>query len=76
MRQYTKGNTELLNKIVCNRCGRKLKLENGVPHEGVFHGEVLWGYFSEKEGERDSGVLCEDCYGMIVEGFALPVRLG
>lgn len=75
MRQYTKENKKLLNKLVCNRCGRELKLEQGAPREGVFHGEVLWGYFSEKDGERHSFDLCEDCYGQITASFAIPVRV-
>ncbi|MCD8096853.1 MAG: hypothetical protein LUE31_02225 [Lachnospiraceae bacterium] len=74
MRQYTNEDKKLLNKLVCNRCGRELKLENGIPREGVFHGEVLWGYFSEKDGERHAFDLCEDCYGQITESFTIPVQ--
>ena len=75
MRQYLNGNRKYYKKIVCNQCGRELKLKNGIVQEGVFMGEARWGYFSEKDGERHSFDLCESCYGALAKGFVIPVTV-
>ena len=46
MRLYADSEKRTLEKIVCNQCGRELKLENGIVQEGVFQGETRFGYFS------------------------------
>jgi hypothetical protein len=33
-----------------------------------------WGYFSLKDGRRDSFTLCEACYDRIVGQFVIPVK--
>lgn len=48
MRQYTGRERKQLTKIVCNQCGRILKIQNGILQEGVFRGMADWGFFSEK----------------------------
>lgn len=73
MRQYLEKNT--LQKVVCNQCGRELKLENGIVQEGVFHGDIRWGYFSGKDGEIHSFDLCEGCYDRLTGGFRIPVTV-
>jgi hypothetical protein len=73
MRQYLDHNKNELQRVVCNQCGRELKVERGILMEGAFHGEVLWGYFSEKDGERHSFDLCESCYEKLRGGFRIPV---
>ena len=74
MRQYLDENKKILQKIVCNQCGRELKLQNGIVQEGIFEGNVRWGYFSEKDGEQHVFDLCENCYERFVEGFLVPVQ--
>lgn len=76
MRQYQDEDRRTLEKVVCNGCGRELKLENGSLREGVFEGNALWGYFSEKDGERHSFDLCEECYDRLVRSFRVPVTAG
>ncbi len=73
MRQYAEKNT--LKKVVCNQCGRELKLENGIVQEGVFQGEARWGYFSGRDGEKHSFDLCESCYERLIGGFRIPVTV-
>lgn len=75
MRQYLEGNKRILKYIVCNQCGRELKLENGIVQEGVYSGEARWGYFSRKDGERHLFDLCEECYGHLAGGFLIPVTV-
>lgn len=43
MRQYLDLDKRTLEKVVCNQCGRELRLENGILQEGVFSGEARWG---------------------------------
>ncbi len=62
------------NEIYCNRCKKQIKSRSGIAQEGLFHAETDWGYFSEKDGERHSFDLCEDCYDEITEAFAIPVE--
>ncbi|MFI3175667.1 MAG: hypothetical protein R3Y53_10830 [Bacillota bacterium] len=61
---------EVVEEIKCNRCGKMIPTDES---EGYFHGEQLWGYFSNKDGRHDSFDLCEGCYDLFVESFALPV---
>lgn len=62
-------------KIVCNKCGRELKMENGILKEDAFEARKEWGYFSRKDMTMHSFVICEDCYDKMIEGFAVPVEV-
>lgn len=73
MRRYLDHHKRTLEKVVCNQCGRELKLENGIVQEGVFRGEARWGYFSEKDGQRHLFDLCETCYDRLTGNFRIPV---
>lgn len=75
MRQYLDYDKKTLEKIVCNQCGRELRLENGIVQEGMFKGETHWGYFSDKDGEKHSFDLCEECYDRLIGGFLVPVTV-
>lgn len=75
MRKIQKNGQEQLTELVCNRCGRKIKLAYGAAAEGVCAVRVDWGYFSAKDGERHAFDLCEDCYDEMVRGFAIPVEV-
>ena len=74
MRRYEKEQEKELVQVICNKCARSLKVEKGVLKEGCFHGEAIFGYFSRKDGEKQSFDLCEDCYDEMTEQFALPPR--
>ena len=73
MRKYTNQKHEELEEICCNRCGKKIRLENGMLEEGIFHGKVTWGYFSEKDMEQHEFDLCEACYDKMIQAFTIPV---
>lgn len=75
MRQYLDKDRKKLEKVVCNQCGRELKLKNGIVQEGVFSGDIRWGYFSEKDGEQHTFDLCEACYGRITGAFIIPAAV-
>ena len=73
MRKYDTTEKQKLIKVVCNKCGNELKIENGMLKEGHYQGEVNWGYFSNKDGMCHSFDLCEKCYDAIVSSFCVPI---
>ena len=74
MRRYEEGQDKKLIQVVCNKCGRQLKVENGYLREFCFDADAAFGYFSRKDGVRHHFDLCEDCYDNLTAGFAVPVE--
>ena len=74
MREYMNQEVNDLSRVCCNKCGRLLKVENGLLKEGCFHGEYIFGYFSRRDGIKHSFDLCEECYDKVVNEFVLPVE--
>ena len=70
MQRYENDKLELL----CNKCGKMIKVQQNIPKEDVFHAEKVWGYFSEKDGVRHRWDMCERCYGELIRGFAIPLE--
>lgn len=60
-------------QLFCNKCGKKFIEENGLIREDYVMITKSWGYFSEKDGRRDTFCLCEKCYDEITSAFVLPV---
>ena len=60
------------NEIYCNMCGRIIRTEQGVVQEDTIRIEKTWGYFSNKDGEKHSLDICEECYDKLIKGFAIP----
>lgn len=73
MRKYKNKDNNELSKVCCNKCGKKMKVKNGIIMEGNFSVEYNWGYFSNKDCERHIIDLCEECYDNIIEEFKIPV---
>lgn len=61
-------------QMFCNKCGKKLLEENGIFREDYVKITKSWGYFSNKDGRRDTFRLCECCYDEITAAFILPVE--
>lgn len=74
MRIYSDDNTKELKTVICNKCKKEIKTKNGMVMEGCFHGQVRFGYFSNKDGREHSFDLCEECYDNLISGFAIPVE--
>lgn len=74
MREYSGEGNRMLEGIVCNGCGRRLRMENGSLREACVSVDHLFGYFSRRDGIRHRFDLCEDCYQKLIEGFAVPVE--
>ena len=62
-----------MTKVVCNACGKKLLVENGILKEECIHVEHDFGFFGTRDGESDSFDLCEACYEKLIAQFAVPV---
>lgn len=74
MRKYVDGQDKKLIKVVCNKCGRPLKVENGYLREFCFSADTVFGYFSHKDGQAHHFDLCEDCYDNLTSQFTVPVE--
>ena len=73
MRKY--GKDGRLESMICNRCGRKLAVRNGIMREGVFSSDHAWDFFSEKDGEVHHFDLCEECYDEVTGEFRVAVEV-
>ena len=71
MRKY-KCNGEV-ETVICNCCGRKLAVREGIVREGVLRVDHAWDYFSEKDGEVHHFDICEECYDQLVRTFKIPL---
>lgn len=60
-------------KVICNKCGRQLKSENGILHEDGLFVTKDWGFFSKKDLQVHKFVLCESCYDQMISEFVVPV---
>lgn len=62
--------TGKLERVICNMCGNEVKYIDGV----CFSADMLFGYFSRKDGIRHRFDLCEDCYDRMIAEFRVPVE--
>lgn len=75
MRKYDVNEKRQLLDIRCNKCGKKMKLKNGIVSEGAFSIAYGWGYFSEKDGQNHIFDLCEICYDELIKSFLIPIEI-
>ena len=75
MRQYKTQETKAIDKIICNKCGKVIRVNDGIPEADVLSVEKRWGYFSEKDNERHSFDLCEECYDEWVATLQIPIEI-
>ena len=75
MRKYSYRKESDLEQVICNGCGKVMELKNGCLREECFHAEQLFGYFSNKDGSRQSFDLCETCYDEMIARFRVPVTV-
>lgn len=70
-----KAEVQQIQEVICNRCGKKIRVTAHGTETDVLHVEHCWGYFSGKDGERHTFDLCEQCYDEIVKTFHVPVEI-
>ena len=73
MREYLNLQENEISKVFCNQCGKELTVENGYVMDGSFAVDYGFGYFSNKDGEKHSWDLCDDCYDELVKSFKIPI---
>ncbi len=73
MRKYGHGGR--LETVICNGCGKRLVVEDGIVREGVLSIDHAWDFFSEKDGEVHHLDLCEACCDRIAGEFKIPVEI-
>lgn len=64
-----------MDNVLCNACGRELKVEKGILKEDALIVKKDWGYFSKRDLEVHEFILCESCYEKITGSFLLPVKI-
>ena len=74
MRIFKDGQDRELVQVVCNKCGKELKIEKGRLKEVCFSADAVFGYFSRKDGTTQHFDLCEDCYDELTAQFAVPAE--
>ena len=69
MRQYKVEDTKVIDKIICNKCGKT------IVESDVLAVDKRWGYFSNKDNEVHHFDLCEACYDEMVSTFEIPIEI-
>lgn len=64
---------QILQQVICNRCEKKLFVENGILKDSAYEGKQSFGYFSERDGMTHRFDLCETCYNEWIRMFRIPV---
>jgi len=75
MRKYRVQEAKELEIIICNKCGKEIKVHNDVPEEDSIEIQKRWGYFSKKDNEEHAFDLCEKCYDEFVADFQIPIEV-
>lgn len=75
MRKFSGEGSRCLTEVLCNCCGRKIRIKNGIPEEECIRMEIPFGYFSKKDGQTQRFDLCEDCYDNMTANFRIPVEI-
>lgn len=73
MRFYKDKEKKVLEKVLCNCCGRELTVNSPLVMEGVMHVCKDWGFFSKKDLVRHEFDMCEQCYDEMISKFQIPV---
>lgn len=75
MRKYQSEEEQKLEQVICNQCGKTLRIEDGYLKEGCFHVDYVFGYFSNQDGMRHSWDLCEECYDAYIKQLKIPPQI-
>jgi len=68
------GASQAAREIICNKCGKKIRITGSQAGEDFLHVEKTWGYFSEKDGIKQSFNLCESCCDAMLGEFMFPAK--
>lgn len=75
MRQYKMKETQMIEKIICNKCGKEIPVNGEIAQEDVLAVQKRWGYFSKRDNEVHKFDLCEQCYDEMIATFQIPIEI-
>lgn len=64
-----------METVLCNCCGKKIIVLDGIVREGVVSWNPMWDYFSERDGEVHHLDICEDCYNSWIKQFRIAIEI-
>ena len=64
MKKYNKNGQ--LETLICNGCGKKLAVSQGIIREGAISIDHVWDHHFD---------LCEECYDQMINRFRIPVSI-
>ena len=67
---------DVVDDLICNKCGKTLKKENGgiSNYCGLEEVDMVCGYGSENDGSMFTFSLCEKCVLKIMSRFKIPAQ--
>lgn len=68
-------NKQKEERLICNCCGRTLRQENGICREDFVRITKKWGFFSAKDLQKHTLIVCEGCYDEWVRRLAVPPQI-
>ena len=69
------GSDGQLKRMICNACGKKLAVRQGIVLEGAISIDHTWDISRKKTGQGGSFLnLCEECYDQLTATFKIPVE--
>ena len=63
------------NRLVCNGCGRTLRQEHGICREDFVRITKKWGFFSSKDMQKHTLIICEACYDKWIRGLVVQPEI-
>lgn len=75
MRRYDNQETGHLQEVKCNKCGKNMCFNKNIITEGTFSVDYIWGFFSDKDGQKHAFDLCEKCYDEFIKTFIIPADI-
>lgn len=73
MKKYKSVTIEKLDvdKVICNCCGKEIKIDKFGEIEDYITIKKSWGYNSNFDGEEHEIDICNDCYQKWIEKFEI-----
>ncbi len=62
---------EVVEKVICNCCGKEIEKNSHGYMEDYIHIEKTWGYTSSKDGDKTNVDICEECWNKFERNFKI-----
>lgn len=64
-----------MKHLLCNKCGKKIEVFNGISREDFIKVSKAWGFFSKKDGMTQEFIICEACMEQLEKDFVISSRI-